>query len=155
MDRWVKVAEADELPPGNGRRVVAGPLRLALFNDGGEFFAIDDGCPHQGASLGEGLLHGGRVVCPLHSWVFDVRTGISGGTKKKRHVIKIEPRALAAIRLDQGRMRDHLAVRPKERDLFRAMPGMYKDKDELTMKIHPRYRQDAEYLVDEVRAMMR
>lgn len=87
--------------------------------------------------------------------VFDVRTGVSGGAKKKRHVIKIEPRALKAIRLDQGVMRDHLAVKPKERDLFRAMPGMYKGKDELTMKIHPRYRADAEHLVDEVRALMR
>ena len=75
MGRWVKVGQAAEFPPGSGRTVVAGELRIALFNDGGEFFAIDDGCPHQGASLGEGLLHGGRVVCPLHSWVFDVRTG--------------------------------------------------------------------------------
>jgi NAD(P)H-dependent nitrite reductase small subunit len=75
MGRWVKVAEAAAFPPGSGRTVVAGQLRVALFNDGGRFYAIDDGCPHQGASLGEGLLHGGRVVCPLHSWVFDVRTG--------------------------------------------------------------------------------
>jgi len=75
MGRWVKVGQVAEFPPGSGRTVVAGERRIALFNDGGEFFAIDDGCPHQGASLGEGLLHGGRVVCPLHSWVFDVRTG--------------------------------------------------------------------------------
>jgi len=75
MYRWIKVAEVDELAPGQGRRVTAGTRRIALFNDGGEVLAIDDACPHQGASLGEGLLHEGRVICPLHSWVFDLRTG--------------------------------------------------------------------------------
>ena len=75
MVEWVKVAETDALAPGQGRRVVAGQQRIALFNDGGEYFAIDDVCPHQGGSLGEGMLHEGRVICPLHSWVFDLRTG--------------------------------------------------------------------------------
>jgi NAD(P)H-dependent nitrite reductase small subunit len=75
MGRWVKVAEAADVAPGAGRRVEAGDRRLALFNAAGEFFAIDDACPHQGASLSDGLLHEGRVICPLHSWVFDVRTG--------------------------------------------------------------------------------
>ena len=73
--RWVKVAEAASVAPGTGRVVLADSLRLALFNDGGEFFAIDDACPHQGASLGEGFLHLGRVVCPWHNWSFEVRTG--------------------------------------------------------------------------------
>jgi nitrite reductase (NADH) small subunit/3-phenylpropionate/trans-cinnamate dioxygenase ferredoxin subunit len=46
-----------------------------VWNDGGRFFAIDDGCPHQGASLGEGTLHNGRVICPWHSWIFELATG--------------------------------------------------------------------------------
>ena len=53
----------------------AGDRQLAVFRREGRFFAIEDTCPHQGASLGEGLFHEGRVICPLHSWVFDVRTG--------------------------------------------------------------------------------
>ena len=83
--------------------------------------------------------------------VFEVGTGISGGTKKKRQTIKIEPRALEAIHLDQGLRHDQLIVRPKERDLFRVMPGMYRGKDVLTLKIKKRYSADAEHLVDEVR----
>ena len=75
MSRWVQLAGAADVPPGEGRTVTADGLRLALFNDGGEFFAVDDNCPHQGASLGDGVLHEGRIICPLHSWVFDVRTG--------------------------------------------------------------------------------
>ena len=75
MSEWIEVARAAEIGPGRGRTVVAGVLRLALFNDRGSFYAIDDVCPHQGASLGEGLLHDGRVICPWHSWVFDLTTG--------------------------------------------------------------------------------
>jgi len=51
-------------------------LRLALFNDDGRFYALDNACPHQGASLADGVLHDGRVICPLHSWIFDAETGL-------------------------------------------------------------------------------
>ena len=75
MTRWVEVFRADDLLPGEGRTVLAGDFRLAVFNHDGQFFAIDDACPHQGGPLGEGLFHEGRVICPWHSWVFDVRSG--------------------------------------------------------------------------------
>ena len=79
MSRWFHVARVDEVPPGRGKTVRAGDRELALFNDGGEFFAVDDTCPHQGASLGEGMLHEGRVICPWHSWIFELRTGACRG----------------------------------------------------------------------------
>jgi NAD(P)H-dependent nitrite reductase small subunit len=72
---WIKVAEVSALSPGQGCAVVAADRRLALFNDSGKFYAIDDTCPHEGGSLSEGLLHEGRVICPLHSWVFELATG--------------------------------------------------------------------------------
>ncbi len=75
MGRWVRVAAEGEIVFGQGKTVVAGDQRIALFNQDGTFFAIDDTCPHQGGSLGEGAFFAGRVVCPWHSWVFDVRTG--------------------------------------------------------------------------------
>lgn len=75
MSRWVPVARVAELPVGEGKTFSAGGRDLALFNEDGEIFAIDDTCPHQGASLGEGTLHEGRVICPWHSWIFDLHTG--------------------------------------------------------------------------------
>jgi nitrite reductase/ring-hydroxylating ferredoxin subunit len=48
---------------------------LALFNVEGELFAIDDSCPHQGASLCGGRLEGRVIQCCAHGLRFDLRSG--------------------------------------------------------------------------------
>lgn len=72
---FVPVAEADSLPPGHGRTVHAKGRTFAVYNQDGQFYAIDDQCPHRGGTLGAGCLENGQVYCPLHGWVFDLRTG--------------------------------------------------------------------------------
>ncbi len=37
--------------------------------------AIEDACNHAGASLSEGQAEDGRVSCPMHGYVFELRTG--------------------------------------------------------------------------------
>jgi len=48
---------------------------IAVFNDNGEFFAVDDTCTHAQASLSEGWVEDGQVECPLHGGTFCLRTG--------------------------------------------------------------------------------
>ena len=72
---FVKVAEAEKVAVGAGLVIEAGGKELALFNVDGEFFCIDNSCPHHGGPLGEGDLHGDVVMCPYHAWQFSVRTG--------------------------------------------------------------------------------
>jgi 3-phenylpropionate/trans-cinnamate dioxygenase ferredoxin subunit len=48
---------------------------LALFNVDGQLFAIDDSCPHQGASLCGGRLDGCVIQCCAHGLRFDLRSG--------------------------------------------------------------------------------
>jgi nitrite reductase/ring-hydroxylating ferredoxin subunit len=48
---------------------------LALFNVDGQVFAIDDSCPHQGASLWGGRLDGRVIQCGAHGLRFDLRSG--------------------------------------------------------------------------------
>lgn len=48
---------------------------MALFNVGGEFFALENSCPHQGGPIADGWLEGPEVTCPWHGWCFDVRSG--------------------------------------------------------------------------------
>ena len=49
--------------------------RIALYNVDGEYFATDDTCSHEEASLSEGFLYDDIVECPLHGAAFNVRTG--------------------------------------------------------------------------------
>lgn len=69
------VASLSELVEGQGRRVVVDGHPIALFKVSGEVHAIDHRCPHQGGPLANGFVHNCRVTCPLHGWVFDLRTG--------------------------------------------------------------------------------
>lgn len=66
---------------------------IGIYNIKGEFFAIHNFCPHQGAELCKGQVCGttlpsrvyefvyGRdkeiVRCPWHGWEFDIKTGKS------------------------------------------------------------------------------
>jgi len=50
---------------------------IALFHtEDGEFYAVDDTCTHQDASLADGWVEGCEVECPLHASRFDLRTGV-------------------------------------------------------------------------------
>jgi NAD(P)H-dependent nitrite reductase small subunit len=75
MSEFVAVVEANQVPLDRGLSVNAGGRELALFNIGGQFYALDGTCPHRGGPLGEGITEDGRVYCPLHGWEFDVKTG--------------------------------------------------------------------------------
>ena len=75
MTDFVKVARTDEIKPGQARLVDVKGKQIALFNINGDFFAIDNVCTHEQASLAEGEISGHEVTCPLHGAKFDVRTG--------------------------------------------------------------------------------
>ncbi|MFD4637780.1 bifunctional 3-phenylpropionate/cinnamic acid dioxygenase ferredoxin subunit [Lentzea sp. NPDC058436] len=71
----ITACAVDDLPVGESV-VVSGEVAIAVFNADGEFYAIDDTCSHQDASLAEGWLEGCFVECPLHAALFDLRTGM-------------------------------------------------------------------------------
>ena len=71
------VCRTEDLPPGESIRVTEGvPAPVAVFNADGEYYAIDDTCTHQDASLADGWLEGCLIECPLHASAFDLRTGL-------------------------------------------------------------------------------
>lgn len=50
--------------------------RIAIYNVNGAFYATDDTCTHENASLSEeGLLDGASVVCGWHLCSFEIATG--------------------------------------------------------------------------------
>ena len=72
---FTKVATLAEIPAGRGKQVDVNGQKVALFNLDGKVYAIDDTCPHRGASLSEGQCQQGQVMCPWHSARFDLATG--------------------------------------------------------------------------------
>ncbi len=72
---FVTVAQVGEIPEGQGRAFPVGNCRVAVFLHEGKYFAIDDFCPHQGASLAEGYIDGCAVACPWHHWRFSIEDG--------------------------------------------------------------------------------
>jgi nitrite reductase (NADH) small subunit len=72
------VCRLQDLPAGQGYLVEVEGEAVALFRVGDAVHALDDVCPHRGASLAFGDLRGATVYCPLHAWDFDVRTGRCG-----------------------------------------------------------------------------
>ena len=75
VTEFVSVADVGSLPSGHGRTVHVHGREFAVFNLEGEFFALDNVCPHKGGPLGAGLLKEGHLFCPLHGWEFEVKTG--------------------------------------------------------------------------------
>ena len=74
---FVRAARVEELEDGRGRTVQVAGRWLAVFRVGDDFYAIDNACPHMAGPLGAGRLEGHVVVCPLHYWRIDLRTGAS------------------------------------------------------------------------------
>jgi len=72
MSALIPLVELRVLPHGSGRRVRAAGLDLAVFRIGNAVYAIDDSCPHAGASLCGGRLPGRKIYCRAHGLGFDL-----------------------------------------------------------------------------------
>jgi nitrite reductase (NADH) small subunit/3-phenylpropionate/trans-cinnamate dioxygenase ferredoxin subunit len=71
----IRIGALADFPPGRGRRVELGRLRLAVFNVGGRIHVLQDACPHMGASLADGRIEGDAVTCHWHGWRFALESG--------------------------------------------------------------------------------
>ena len=95
-DGFVTVAKVGEIPEGGRRIVRIEDQAIAVFHLGGEYFAIEDVCTHDGGDLASGELHGNAIECPRHGARFDVRTGAVLAPPA------YEPIAKFPVKLDSG-----------------------------------------------------
>lgn len=74
MANWVKISSINEF---KGRVMVyrwaEKPIAIFRLDDG--YYAIEDRCSHEEAALSEGEIENGKVECPLHGALFDIKTG--------------------------------------------------------------------------------
>jgi len=75
MAGFNRVCRVKDIVPGHVGYAEVDGVRLAICNAGGEFYAVDDVCSHDGGPLDQGELDGYNIECPRHGAKFDVRTG--------------------------------------------------------------------------------
>ncbi|MBV8616719.1 MAG: Rieske (2Fe-2S) protein [Acetobacteraceae bacterium] len=110
MSRHV-VAAVGEIAPGACKIVSVRGREIGVFFVNGEYFALFNRCPHEGAALCRGRLfaameadrpgqyrlarRGEMLRCPWHGWAFDIRTGQSwcepDGAKARTYNVSVEP----------------------------------------------------------------
>jgi 3-phenylpropionate/trans-cinnamate dioxygenase ferredoxin subunit len=78
---WFKLFDSLEaagrmLKPGQATTISIGKKKVCLAHTPDGFYAVNDRCPHNGASLGNGYCTAeGSIVCPVHRYHFDLKTG--------------------------------------------------------------------------------
>ncbi|RED12187.1 nitrite reductase small subunit NirD [Pontivivens insulae] len=95
---WLDIGAVDDIPLRGARIVKTKVGCVAVFRTAeAEIFAASNTCPHKGGPLAEGIVHGQKVTCPLHNWVFDLNTGEAQGADEGRI-------ATYPVRIDDGRI---------------------------------------------------
>jgi nitrite reductase/ring-hydroxylating ferredoxin subunit len=64
-----------EVPEGGAKLVRIRGEEIAVFKREGKLCAIQNLCPHEGGQLSQGWIENQCVVCPLHGYQFDLKTG--------------------------------------------------------------------------------
>ena len=75
MGEWIEVCAADDIEAEDLIRWDHGDRSFAVYNTGKGFFATDGYCTHERQHLGDGLVVGMVIECPLHQGRFDIATG--------------------------------------------------------------------------------
>ena len=75
MSGFVTVCKEGDIREGHGKSFAVGGRAVALFLAHGQYYALDDYCPHMGASLGPGNVRDLTVICDRHGWAFRLADG--------------------------------------------------------------------------------
>lgn len=85
MSDWIDVGALEAIEPRGARVLKTAFGCVAVFRTGDdEVYALEDSCPHKNGPLSDGIVHGSKVTCPLHNWVFDLATGEAQGADEGR-----------------------------------------------------------------------
>jgi 3-phenylpropionate/trans-cinnamate dioxygenase ferredoxin subunit len=72
---WIDVGVADAVSETGPLSVAVDGVQLAIVRCGGELYAVEDRCTHDGESLGEAQVENCQIICPRHGSHFCLRTG--------------------------------------------------------------------------------
>jgi nitrite reductase (NADH) small subunit len=73
---FVNLGSVERIPLGEGREFVVEEEEIVVFRTrAGQVYALQAKCPHRKGPLADGLLGGGKVICPYHSYKFELCSG--------------------------------------------------------------------------------
>lgn len=80
MSEAINIGTIDDIEEGEARVIPAEENGtgedIAIFHaEDGNFYALDDKCTHETASLADGWIEGTEVECPVHSAKFCLKSG--------------------------------------------------------------------------------
>ena len=96
MSEFQSVAKVGDIPEGQGRSFAVNGTMVGVFLHNGDYFAINDFCPHMGASLAESpVSEDGSVMCSWHAWCFSIKDGTwldnsKSGIKTPTYEVRID-----------------------------------------------------------------
>jgi nitrite reductase (NADH) small subunit len=96
----------ERIPPGEGQTFVVGGRQIAVFRTrDDDVFATQARCPHKAGLLADGVMGDGKIICPLHSYKFDLATGTPLGNtctslRTYRAELTADRRVIVSVELD-------------------------------------------------------
>jgi 3-phenylpropionate/trans-cinnamate dioxygenase ferredoxin subunit len=75
MSDWIDVMADAALAEGEHVVAEVDGEAVAVFKIGGELYAVQDVCTHDGAEIASGRLEGTEIICPRHGAKFCLKTG--------------------------------------------------------------------------------
>jgi nitrite reductase/ring-hydroxylating ferredoxin subunit len=79
-----RIIRLEALDDGVPQRVEVSGAALLVVKVDDEAHVLSDVCPHNGASLSEGVVREGCVTCPAHLWRFALKSGQRQGRPEVR-----------------------------------------------------------------------
>lgn len=77
------ICKRSELPNGRGKRFIVNDKEVAVFKIENEVYALCNICPHQHTALiYDGFIEDNFIVCPVHGWKFNLKTGNQPGGER-------------------------------------------------------------------------
>jgi nitrite reductase (NADH) small subunit len=101
----LKLIPLKEIPRGEGRTFSLFGEKVAVFHTrAGGVYAVQAECPHRGGPLADGLVGGTTLICPLHSWKFDLATGdaLMGDCGLKTYPVRIDESGQVVVTCGQS-----------------------------------------------------
>ena len=75
MTTWHDVCDAEQVAEDLPLSANLAGKEIGVYVLGGQYYALEDICPHAYALLSQGFVDGEEIECPLHGAKFHIPTG--------------------------------------------------------------------------------